>query len=265
MFLTTLAPTVVLAILAVTYIVAVTRHRGSETALRNIRHKHLSMVLLVMFLVYASVSSVLLPVFVCDDMDGSKMYLRADYRIECLSQRHQAFRTYAGVMILLYPVGIPAFYFWLLFRNGDMLANEARREDHANIQPTSDLWKAYKPSRYYYEIVECIRRLAITSVVVFMFPGTAAQFSVAIMVTFGFGIMMEVLAPYKSPWDTWISRAGYVIDFSSMFYASQLKVDVMAEQGKSSEIFDAILVGANGCMVVAVVVQGVISLLSARV
>ena len=37
--------------------------------------------------------------------------------IVLLSTRYDHMRIYAGVMFLLYPIGIPAFYFILLYRN----------------------------------------------------------------------------------------------------------------------------------------------------
>jgi len=89
MLLTTLGLNVVLALLRMTYTVAVIRHRESETSLLNIRGKHLEMVLLVTFLVYASASSVLFPMFSCDALDDGESYLRADYRIQCNSTKHR--------------------------------------------------------------------------------------------------------------------------------------------------------------------------------
>lgn len=64
---------------------------------------------------------------------------------------------YAGFMIVLYPVGIPAFYAGLLLRNRDVLKDKARRESDVKVQATAGLWKAYKPSGFYLEVIECGR------------------------------------------------------------------------------------------------------------
>ena len=123
--------------------------------------------LLLTFLVYSSVSSFLFQMFACDDLEDGKRYLRADYRVECDSSQHIAFQVYAGVMILLYTVGIPTLYTSLLFSNRWALKDKDGREESPHIQSFSDLWKPYKPSIFYYEVIECGRRVLLTGAVVF--------------------------------------------------------------------------------------------------
>ena len=38
-------------------------------------------------------------------------YLKADYRLECAGPEYDGYHGYALLMILIYPVGIPIFYF----------------------------------------------------------------------------------------------------------------------------------------------------------
>ncbi|CAN0064352.1 unnamed protein product, partial [Hapterophycus canaliculatus] len=121
LLISTIGPTFVLLFLAGTHAAAKGMHRGDTAALRIIRNKHLSMVLLVTFLVYSSVSSILFKTFACEELDDGSNYLRADYRIECDSSKHKAFAIYAGIMIVVYTVGIPAFYAFLLFRRREVL------------------------------------------------------------------------------------------------------------------------------------------------
>ena len=117
MLFSTTGPLVLLGLLGLTYWVAVRIHRGKTEALRNVWHKHLSVILLLMFLVYSSVSAVIFQMFDCEKLDDGKIYLRADYSIECNTAWHRALMVYSAVMVLLYPVGIPAMYAYLLFKN----------------------------------------------------------------------------------------------------------------------------------------------------
>ncbi|CAM9287051.1 unnamed protein product [Laminaria digitata] len=120
--------------LGLTYVVAANVSRGSAEALRLIRHKHVSMLLLLKFLVYSSVSSILFQMFAGDDLEDGKKYLRADYRVECDSSKHSVFQIYAGFMILLYTVGIPTLYTSLLFGNRGVLKDEVGREESPHTQ-----------------------------------------------------------------------------------------------------------------------------------
>ena len=97
MLVSTLVPIAVMIMIWGTYTVAVVRHSESEESLQHIRHKHMSAVILVTFLVYSSVSSAVLQMFDCEHLDDGNNYLRADYTILCDSLKHKALQVYAGV------------------------------------------------------------------------------------------------------------------------------------------------------------------------
>ena len=261
---TTITPVVIMGLLGVTYVIAVNKHRASsETLFRETRQKHVTTALLITFLVYSSVSSVVFQMFACDKLDNGKIYLRADYTIECDSDKHRALQIYAGLMIILYPVGIPALYAGLLFSNRRVMRDEKSREEYF-ARSISDLWKPYKPQRFYYEVVECGRRILLTGAVVFIYPNTASQIAVAFAIAVFFVFVSEAMAPYKSCWDAWISRTGHAIVFASMYLALLLKVDVSGENHSSQEMFGVILVGVHGCMILAVMVQVIVLAMSLR-
>lgn len=193
--------------------------------------------------------------FACDDLEDGKRYLRADYRIECNSARHEAFEIYAAFMILVYPVGIPLFYAVLLFIHSDVLRNDSAREENILVRPTADLWDAYKPDRFYFEVVECSRRLLLAGIAVFIYPGTAAQVAITLMIAVFYLALFEALSPYESKWDVWLARTGHVVVFTSMFLALLLKVDVSTEDVGSQKVFEVILVTTHACMVFSVVLE----------
>ncbi|CAM9126201.1 unnamed protein product [Ectocarpus sp. 6 AP-2014] len=219
----------------------------------------MSMVLLISFLVYSSVSATVFQTFACEDLDNGKRYPRVDCRIECDSSEHQAFEVYAGIMILVYPVGIPLFYAYLLYKNRRVLKSEdeVTRESSPQVQPISDLWSPYKPGRFYYEVIECFRRMSLTGVIVFIYPNTGAQIAVTLVIAFSFVVVSERLAPYISKWDASISLIGHIIVFISMYVALLSKVGVSDEGAVSQERFAGVLVAAHACMVVAVIVETV--------
>ncbi|CAM9433701.1 unnamed protein product, partial [Hapterophycus canaliculatus] len=257
--ISTIGPIVALLFLAGTYGITTANNQGAHGTLQIIWNKHVSMVLLLTFLVYSSVSAVLFNIFACEKLDDGINYLRVDYRIKCDSSRHKAFQVYGGFMIVVYTVGIPFLYGCLLFRDREALRqDEAQRAENPRVTTTSDLWKPYKPSAFYYEVVECGRRILLAGVVVFIYPNSAAQIAITLMMSFAFAILSEGLAPYASWWDTWLSRIGHAVVFVSMYVALLLKVDVSDERAGSQKVFEAVLVGAHGCMVLVVVIETVV-------
>ncbi|CAN0472731.1 unnamed protein product, partial [Laminaria digitata] len=196
--------------------------------------------------------------FACEKLDDGKNYLRADYQIECDSAKHEALQIYAGFMIALYTVGIPVAYATLPLGNREVLADKARRTQDQHVKAISDLWEPYKPGRFYYEVIECGRRVLLAGVVVFIYPNTSAQVAVALIMVVFFVFLSEGLATYESGWDAWLSRTGHAIVFTSMYLALLLKVKVSDERAGSQSVFEVVLVSAHACMIAAVVVESII-------
>jgi hypothetical protein len=85
------------------------------------------------------------------------------------------------------------------------------------LQETRFLWQAYKPSMYYWEVVECVRRLLLTGFVVFIFPGTAAQAAVACMLAVLSMVVEAKFNPLLESTDAMLYMTGCIIIFLSMF------------------------------------------------
>ncbi|CAN0285491.1 unnamed protein product, partial [Hapterophycus canaliculatus] len=180
LLISTIGPIIAALVLGCTYAASTRMHGEAPEALHHIRHKHVSMILLLTFFVYSSVSSILFRTFACEELADGIYYLRSDYRIECDSAKHRGFQAYAGLMMLLYTLGIPAFYSVLLYRDRDVLKKEDR-SSFSRVSSTSDLWKPYKPYVFFYEVIECGRRILLTGVVVFIYPNSSAQIAITLM------------------------------------------------------------------------------------
>ena len=53
--------------------------------------------------------------FSCERFDSGQYLLRADYSIDCESDRHQRFQLFAAFMVAVYPIGVPLLFLWALF------------------------------------------------------------------------------------------------------------------------------------------------------
>lgn len=80
---------------------------GTIQIVSKIRHKHVSVLLLVAFLIYSSVSTTVFETFAPDSLDDGNTYVRADYQLLFTTKEHRMYQAFAGAMILVYPVGIP--------------------------------------------------------------------------------------------------------------------------------------------------------------
>jgi hypothetical protein len=237
---TTLVPiAVIAAILAVQelHVWSLTRvksddfHVNLEVSrhVESIRSSYFWFVLLVTYLILPSVSTAIFRTFSCqnidpDDASGSadssdNYYMRADYSISCSSARYAYGRGYAISMIFVYPVGIPALYFYLLWSKralimakdkvqGDSKAaaaaetadngktskdsgeaadggkdteadadkdNDKDKDKMRQLAPITFIFSSYKPSVWYWEVVETTRRIFLTGALVLFLQGSGIQ------------------------------------------------------------------------------------------
>ena len=152
-----------MGVLGFTYKFALYRNRGSDEAIHKVRGKHMSMALWITFFVYSSASSVVFQMFSCENLNDGKSYLRADYSILCSSSKHQRLQVYAAFMMLVYPVGIPLVYVTLLYIDRDALKISPTQDTSEScVKAALQLSSPYRPGCFYYEVVECARRVTLT-------------------------------------------------------------------------------------------------------
>lgn len=256
----TLTPVAVLCALRVTYAIASARNRNATNAVKlTFRRKHLSMAIFALFLVYSSVSRDIFLTFSCEALDSGVSYLRADYGLTCSSRRHDVFRAYAGLMAVVYPFGVPALFGWWLRRHRRDLQSPDRSEN-PHLEPAKALWESYKGNRWYFIIIEYGRRIALTGLGVFIYPNSAAQVAILLLLAFGFSMLSEVLDPFETPIETWLYRSGSCVIFASMYAALLLKVDVSSENSESQNAFSAVLILSHVLLFTTVFTQGVFTL-----
>eukprot|EP00903_Cladosiphon_okamuranus_P012164 g11411.t1 len=286
LLLTTLTPLVLVLVLAFTYQMAKRRAgigSASVIARRAAWSRHMAAGLLLTFLVFTSTSTVVFKTFACDEeaVEGDS-FLRADYSLSCKATKHTWFEVYAGIMILVYPVGIPLLYAYILWVNRESLnprveavvllepdgqaAKEGaasvaqqqedlqerieKRRQNPDLVPSMFLWKDFGPDMYYYEVIECGRRILLTGVLIFIAPHTAAQAAMACIFAFGSLLGFELLRPHLDDADSWLYRLGCVVIFLSNFVALLIKVDAAGDE--NGEVLGAIMIAVNVLLIVAV-------------
>lgn len=93
---------------------------------------------------------------------GVNFYMRADYTISCSSDRYRFGVIWSSCMILVYPIGVPLLYYWLLtgmkatittrFQPLPSALETAKRE--TMLFPLKLLFDNYHPHFWYWEVIE---------------------------------------------------------------------------------------------------------------
>ncbi|CAM9587167.1 unnamed protein product [Ectocarpus fasciculatus] len=227
--------------------------------------RHTTMMLIVLYLVYTQISTVVFQTFACEDLpEIGKSYLRADFRIECDTQRHTLYKAYAAVMICIYPLGIPAVFLYFLVRQRsrinpptDKILRKRRggrheaerkmsvRDKDQSITPTSFLWNAYFPKCYYFEVFECIRRLLLTGILVFLVPDTPGQVAFSCIFAILSLMVFELLRPHVNNLDRQLYRTGCLVILFTNFLALVIKSGAADKDSSGSAAYSVALVVVN--------------------
>ena len=124
------------------------------------------------FLAYPVLSSSLLRLF-DPKVVGSGKLLRADQQL--VFEDVEPFQKVGGGFIALYTVGIPAYYFILLWRVARPSRVETKEEAKRNATRYGFLFQSYEERCWWWELVELGRKLLLCSIVIFIEPGAKEQ------------------------------------------------------------------------------------------
>ena len=208
----TLLPLVIVGLVLV-----IGMRRGEEK-----KHGAFTIALAVLYLVLPMVSVTIFALFPCDRVSATERYLRADYSIECTGGSRIGSLCYGGVMVLLYPIGIPSLFGLLLWRKKDRIMSKDREED-GELQGIAFLYEAYKEEYWWFEVWETTRRLALTGGLSLIKPGGEGQLVAGMLLSFAGALGQCFFWPYKSDRDKVLATLANVQIFLVMMVASVLR------------------------------------------
>jgi hypothetical protein len=137
------------------------------------RRKAVRLLLFSLFLIYPGVSGYILNTFACKEVAGTS-YMLVDFSLKCYDDQWKDYAAWAGICIVLFPVGIPTGFFLLLLKNRKKLEEPAIR------QSLGFLYEAFSLDVWYFEMCCMAFKLFLTSVLLF-FPAVS-QMPVAMAV-----------------------------------------------------------------------------------
>ena len=186
-----------------------------------------SLIFDLFFLVYPSTSMAIFSAFQYEQLDdiASTKVLRADFHIEYDSIADV--RIYAGIMMVVYPFGVPLIFAYLLFYkyHSEVVSTDVLKVKEMPSY-VDKLVGDYQGRYYYFEIVECARKLLLLCAPVFFEPqGSVAQLVFGLMVSFlSFGLYAAT-RPFKQASTNTLAIATQVTIFFALLSSAVLKYD----------------------------------------
>ena len=126
-------------------------------------------------MLYLKTSSVILQTFTCRDFNDGGRVLGRDYTKDCDSDEYKYYRAWAVIGVFIYPLGIPALFGLLMFKNKATIHNSI------NVQKYGFIFKDYGTIFFAWEIWDLFRKLTMSGLLVFFDQGSADQITIAIL------------------------------------------------------------------------------------
>jgi hypothetical protein len=226
---------------------------------RALKMNTISLLLSITYFFLPSASMAIFAVFPCDYMDDDRMFLKNDYQISCDPDNveHNGYLVYASIMTCLFPVGIPALYIMLLWKDRKILnpdpkrkGNETliidKREKTPEIQHTIFLWGSYRPNAWWFEIFECVRRILLTGALVFVQQGSQTQVALGTLICITCGIIFALVWPYATYRDNVLGMLSHCQLIGTLFSAMMFKLGKNADSAYDQEASGWLLITLNG-------------------
>lgn len=218
--------------------------------------------LLFTYLVLPAVSTVIFRMFPCHNIDPNNentthdnFYLRADYSINCSSDRYFVGVYFAALMGVIYVIGIPLYTFLVLYRCRDFIRDrygthteEMRMVYFRKLKPIRFLFDAYKPKYWYWDICNIVYKLLLVGVLSVIAPSSSLQILIAMGLTAMFLRLHTLCDPYRD--DIIGSDMGIVL--------WQIIVVLLITLLLRHEVFSSHREIVVGCLMVAVFFNGAV-------
>jgi hypothetical protein len=212
------------------------------------------------YLVLPTSSSVILQMYKCtnfDDVDES--YMAADYRIQCGTEARTPWLVYTGCMMLIYPLGIPSLFavmlwsarrelcprafvrtdeedhddfykkvprgFWYIAFKNSLWEAKENENSYAKGHQLSFLASAYQPHAFMFEVVECFRRLMLSSLLILVPEDNATQEILAVFICLFSIKIYSYYEPFIEIRDDMLSECTQWQLFFVLFAALMIRVD----------------------------------------
>jgi len=162
-------------------------HRSPEdnfVVLRQKQRNSWKLFCFAMFLIYPKVSSTVLMMYNCRNIEGV-YYMVADFNLRCYDARWHSYLGPNIIAILVYPVGIPTFFFILLLLNRHRFFKSGVRLS------LGLLYDGYAKDVWWFELVDISHKLFLTSILAFIPTYAQAPTGMCIVILYALVILLN--------------------------------------------------------------------------
>jgi len=195
---------------------------------------------IVIFLLYPSTSQTVFQGFSCRQLAPEEKWLSADYQLSCETLGYNFFQLWGIAFACVWPIGIPVLTLLALLKNRKemRIKNSPARLKYAFI--VTD----YKPTFFYWECIDMLRKVMITGLLIFVQKGSVIQVVIAAFISFCFLIALARSFPYKDDLSNKFKLATECSLVLTLILTILLKID-LSKEDISADMIGVVMLGLN--------------------
>ena len=233
---------------------------------KELIYRNLFFLLYVTYLSTCSKTANVLPLAcreLCDDenVKGCQKYLKADYNIICQGPEYNRFAIVAYCAVI-YIILLPTVSMILLWKQRKVLGvNETEDE---TLDPSEKgkevvtglrfLFENYNSHSWYWELVETVRKLVLTSGLILVGGESRAYIGLACVMSGLYGMFFAYVRPIVDPFENRLMLISLAVTFVNLGIGAVSKIPkenipASIDPYVDSTVFNVLVIGANSLVV----------------
>ena len=196
-----------------------------------------------------------------DESDTCQYFLRADFTVQCFTDKYNKYimAVYFLLALVAAVPGIILFLLWKYHHKKIYAETEAHSSRGREISiGLSFLYENYAPRCWFWEIIELMRKVWLTSVLFLMGAETRSHLGAAAIASGIYCILMAYYKPISDKFEHWLQLISLVATFVTMNVGMLLKIPTEETSstdlaGSDSTFVSVVLVAVNVTVVGIVV------------
>ena len=183
-------------------------------------------VFLVLFLVYPAACTIVLQMLppachkICVDTEQAscQSFLRSDYSVECYTSAYKKYVMVAYVMIA-FVTGFPVLTLFLLWKyQHNATKDETNTEEASNeiSAGLSFLYENYSENSWFWEVLELLRKLMLTSVLILIGGESRTNLGTAAIISGLYAVLFASYQPISDRFEHWLQLISLMATCANM-------------------------------------------------
>lgn len=167
------------------------------------------------------------PICSSDNSDSCQFFLRADVTVQCFTDKYNKY-TIAVYLMLAVVAAVPGIIFLLLWKYHHRrvyIQSEAQSYIGREVsQGLSFLHENYAPNCWFWEIIELLRKVWLTSALFLMGAETRSHLGAAAIASGTYCILVAYYKPIRDKFEHWLQLTSLLAIFVTMNIGILLKI-----------------------------------------